>query len=231
MADGPRIAIDAMGGDSGPAAMIAGASRARHRDPSLEFLIYGAEAAGPRRARTQCTPRFGLHHRPFARGDRSDRKAEPGDPPRPHHLDGHGDQRGEGRPRRCRGLRRQYRRDDGDVEARAAHHAGDRPAGARRLAPDARRNRLHHARPRRQYRMRCAKPGSVRGHGRGLRSHRSGHRPAARENAQHRHRGTEGHRRAQGSRRPVARGRLSALPVRRLHRGRPAVARAIWTSS
>jgi phosphate acyltransferase len=44
MADGPRIAIDAMGGDSGPAAMIAGASRIRRRDPSLEFLIYGAEA-------------------------------------------------------------------------------------------------------------------------------------------------------------------------------------------
>ena len=44
MADGPRIAIDAMGGDSGPAAMVAGASRARRRDPSLEFLIYGTEA-------------------------------------------------------------------------------------------------------------------------------------------------------------------------------------------
>src|SRR3954451_12117691 len=44
MADGPRIAIDAMGGDSGPAAMIAGASRGRRRDPSLQFLIYGAES-------------------------------------------------------------------------------------------------------------------------------------------------------------------------------------------
>jgi glycerol-3-phosphate acyltransferase PlsX len=43
MANGPRIAIDAMGGDSGPAAMIAGASRAQRRDPSLKFLIYGAE--------------------------------------------------------------------------------------------------------------------------------------------------------------------------------------------
>ena len=43
MTNGPRIAIDAMGGDSGPAAMIAGASRAQRRDPSLEFLIYGAE--------------------------------------------------------------------------------------------------------------------------------------------------------------------------------------------
>jgi glycerol-3-phosphate acyltransferase PlsX len=30
-----------MGGDSGPAAMIAGASRARRRDPAMSFLIYG----------------------------------------------------------------------------------------------------------------------------------------------------------------------------------------------
>ena len=40
---GPTIAIDAMGGDSGPAAMIAGAARARRRDQSLEFVIYGDE--------------------------------------------------------------------------------------------------------------------------------------------------------------------------------------------
>ena len=41
---GPRIAIDAMGGDSGPAAMIAGAARARARDdPSLQFLFHGDE--------------------------------------------------------------------------------------------------------------------------------------------------------------------------------------------
>src|SRR5207237_8838474 len=43
MTGGPRIAIDAMGGDGGPHAMIAGASKARRRDPSLEFLIYGDE--------------------------------------------------------------------------------------------------------------------------------------------------------------------------------------------
>jgi len=41
---GPRIAIDAMGGDSGPAAMIAGASRARRRDASLCFMFHGDEA-------------------------------------------------------------------------------------------------------------------------------------------------------------------------------------------
>jgi phosphate acyltransferase len=33
-----------MGGDSGPAAMLAGASRALRRDPSLGFLVYGDEA-------------------------------------------------------------------------------------------------------------------------------------------------------------------------------------------
>src|SRR5579884_166906 len=43
MADGPRIAIDAMGGDSGPAAMIAGASRALKKDPALQFTFYGDE--------------------------------------------------------------------------------------------------------------------------------------------------------------------------------------------
>jgi glycerol-3-phosphate acyltransferase PlsX len=40
---GPRIAIDAMGGDSGPSAMLAGASRARRKDASLQFLFYGDE--------------------------------------------------------------------------------------------------------------------------------------------------------------------------------------------
>ncbi len=43
MTGGPRIAIDAMGGDSGPHAMIAGASKARRKDPSLEFAFYGDE--------------------------------------------------------------------------------------------------------------------------------------------------------------------------------------------
>ena len=45
MDEGPRIAIDAMGGDTGPAAMIAGASRALRKDPSLQFTFYGDEAA------------------------------------------------------------------------------------------------------------------------------------------------------------------------------------------
>ncbi len=43
MNSGPRIAIDAMGGDTGPAAMLAGASRARRSDRSLQFLFFGDE--------------------------------------------------------------------------------------------------------------------------------------------------------------------------------------------
>jgi glycerol-3-phosphate acyltransferase PlsX len=44
MTGGPRIALDAMGGDSGPAGMIAGAARALRRDPSLHFIVYGDQA-------------------------------------------------------------------------------------------------------------------------------------------------------------------------------------------
>jgi phosphate acyltransferase len=43
MTAGPRIAIDAMGGDTGPAAMISGASRALRKDSSLQFTFYGDE--------------------------------------------------------------------------------------------------------------------------------------------------------------------------------------------
>ncbi len=42
--EAPRIAIDAMGGDGGPATMIAGAAQARDRDSSLLFTFTGEEA-------------------------------------------------------------------------------------------------------------------------------------------------------------------------------------------
>ena len=44
MASSPRIAIDAMGGDTGPAVMIAGMARARRKDRSLRFDVYGDES-------------------------------------------------------------------------------------------------------------------------------------------------------------------------------------------
>jgi glycerol-3-phosphate acyltransferase PlsX len=40
---GPRIAIDAMGGDCGPATMVAGLAVANRRDPSLRFILFGDE--------------------------------------------------------------------------------------------------------------------------------------------------------------------------------------------
>jgi glycerol-3-phosphate acyltransferase PlsX len=43
MTGAPRIAIDAMGGDTGPAATVAGISRALRRDPTLQFLLFGDE--------------------------------------------------------------------------------------------------------------------------------------------------------------------------------------------
>src|SRR4029450_1767533 len=39
----PRIAIDAMGGDMGPAVMVAGMARARRKDRALRFELYGDE--------------------------------------------------------------------------------------------------------------------------------------------------------------------------------------------
>src|SRR5690349_11037359 len=41
---GPRIAIDAMGGDCGPATMIAGIARFRRKEPDAQFIVYGDEA-------------------------------------------------------------------------------------------------------------------------------------------------------------------------------------------
>ena len=45
MNDHPVIALDAMGGDGGPAAVVAAAEIARERYPKLTFRIYGQEAA------------------------------------------------------------------------------------------------------------------------------------------------------------------------------------------
>lgn len=45
MASSPRIALDAMGGDVGPAVMVAGAALAFERRSDLQFLIFGDEPA------------------------------------------------------------------------------------------------------------------------------------------------------------------------------------------
>ena len=45
MASSPRIAIDAMGGDIGPAVIVGGMSRARRANRALRFELYGDEKA------------------------------------------------------------------------------------------------------------------------------------------------------------------------------------------
>src|SRR4029453_509658 len=50
----PRIAIDAMGGDTGPAAMVAGMARARRKNAGLRFELFGDEAL--------IAPALGRHH-------------------------------------------------------------------------------------------------------------------------------------------------------------------------
>ena len=45
MGSAPRIAIDAMGGDHGPAVLVAGAALAFERRSDLSFLLFGDEAA------------------------------------------------------------------------------------------------------------------------------------------------------------------------------------------
>src|SRR5262249_34790617 len=44
MSDKVRIALDAMGGDHGPAVIVAGAELARTRFPDTEFLMFGDSA-------------------------------------------------------------------------------------------------------------------------------------------------------------------------------------------
>jgi glycerol-3-phosphate acyltransferase PlsX len=44
LSSGPRIAIDAMGGDVGPAVMLGGAEHAYRRRPDLSFILFGDEA-------------------------------------------------------------------------------------------------------------------------------------------------------------------------------------------
>jgi phosphate acyltransferase len=64
MASSPRIAIDAMGGDTGPAVMLAGMARARRKDRSLRFDVYGDESLiAPELARHQPLPEATtIHH-------------------------------------------------------------------------------------------------------------------------------------------------------------------------
>jgi len=60
----PRIAIDAMGGDIGPAVVVAGMARARRKDRALQFEVFGDESQiGPELAKHRpLMDAVALHH-------------------------------------------------------------------------------------------------------------------------------------------------------------------------
>ena len=162
-----RIAVDAMGGDRGPEAVVEGALAARA--DGIEPVIFGS--AGPRHARPRA--------RPDDAGRRHGREARRRVPhegrqlPRP---------RRQGRRRR-RGRRGRVRRQHGSDARR-----GPRPAAAcpRRAPPGDRRAHPRSQRPvgpdrrRRERRLPRRAPAPVRDDGSGLRRGDPRHRPAER---------------------------------------------------
>ena len=116
--------------------------------------------------------------------------------------------------RRRRVSARQHRRADGDGQARAAHHAGHRPAGARRAAADARRHTTSSCS------TSAPTPSATRSNlvqfavmGAAYARTVIGIDKPAGAAAQHRHRGNEGHRRA-ARKPPRCCARPTDLPLR-----------------
>ena len=227
MAQKVRIALDAMGGDVGPAVVVPGADVSLARHPDTEFVLFGDEAVVAPLLDAAAAAEGGLAARAHRRRGEDGRQAEPGAAPRPLEvLDVARDRRGEeGRGRR-RGLGRQHRRPDGDGEVQPAHHGGHRAPGDRGAVADA-EGRLGRARCRRLDRRGRRASGRPRRDGQrdGARAVRP--RAADRRAAQYRRRGGEGPGGgARGGPHP-ARGapavpRLCRLRRRRRHRqGRP----------
>ena len=165
-----------MGGDSGPAAMIAGAARALRKDPSLRFIFYGDERQVERELE-QPSRICATRSRSSIRPKRSSASEKP-----------------------SQAIRRARTTSMGmainavkEGEADAALSGGntgalmamsklalrtmpgiDRPALAA-LLPTLGETDCRHARPWRQHRVRRAEPRPVRGHGLGLCAHRARH--------------------------------------------------------
>ena len=135
-----RIALDAMGGDVGASVVIPGAATALSRHPDIEFLMFGDSALieaqlakypalkkASRVTHTDVT--VAMHDKPsqaLRRGRKNSSMWLAIDAVKKSEAD-------------VGGIRRQYRRADGDGALPSAHHAGNRPARhCRRVADDAR---------------------------------------------------------------------------------------------
>ena len=131
------ISVDAMGGDRGPAAVVAGIDESAQKNPDIRFIVHGPgpsfEALIARRpglaGRCDIRDAAGRRHH--------GRQAQPGAAQGRRDLDvvhariGAQRQGGGGR------ILRQYRRADGAVDAAAAQAARREPAGDRLPGPRA----------------------------------------------------------------------------------------------
>ena len=171
MSDKVRIALDAMGGDQGPAVVVAGADLALTRHPETEFLFFGNTRAGRAARRRAARAQSRLKTRPHRHRGAHGGQAEPGLALWPVEiLDVARHRRGQERRRRRRGVGRQYRRADGDVEVQSQDLARHRAAGDRGAVADLAR-RIRGARRRRLDRRRCRPPRRSRRDGRRHRAH------------------------------------------------------------
>ena len=187
------ISIDAMGGDRGPAAVVAGMLHSAVQEPRRgvhRSWRRGGACASDRPAQG---PGGALRAAPRAAHRHDERQAQPGDAPRRGHFDVvlHR-KRAAGRGYRCR-LLREYRRADGAVD--------DPPAQAARRQPPCNRLPLALAQSgrvqpdagcRRRYPGGCRGPAAIRDHGRILCPQRPASGTSARRAAERRHGRTQG---------------------------------------
>ena len=227
MTGGPRIAIDAMGGDSGPAAMIAGASRALTQGSvarSSPSTATKRRSASELERHTNLRSGVTVVHSPEAIAA-SEKPSQA--------------------IRRARttsmGMAINAVKEGLADAALSGGNTGalmamsklalrtmpgiDRPALAA-LLPTLGETRLRHARPRRQHRVRRSEPRPVRGDGRGLCAHACSASPKPRVKllniGTEELKGTDELKEAAALLREAD---YLRVPVRRLHRRRPAVAR------
>ena len=135
------------------------------RHPDTEFLLFGDSALIEVQLAKYPGAESSLARHSHRRRRQHARQAEPGAAPRPQELvDVAGDRRRQEGRGRCRGIRRQHRRADGDGAILPAHAARHRPAGAGGDLAD-RARRFGGARSRRHHRRRCASSGGAGGDG------------------------------------------------------------------
>ena len=174
------VAVDAMGGDHGPAVTVPACVEFLEAAPEASVVLVGMPRAARRRRWPRRARPCAAHLDPC--GDRSRRhgRAAGGRAAQEEGLvDARRDQPRQGRDRECMRFRGQHRRADGDRAVRAENAAGHRPSCDRVATADEDRR---HARagPRRQRQLHVRAARAIRGDGQRARLGRQRHRAADR---------------------------------------------------